>query len=47
MSYKIAVNAIIRLQKRAIRIIYRTGYYEHANTLFIKSHFMKSDELIY
>ena len=37
-AYKSTLQPICTIQKRAIRTINKTGYRDHANPLFIKSH---------
>ncbi len=42
-----ALNQIVVLQKQAVRIINKAGNYETTNPLFIKSHVMKFNDLVY
>lgn len=44
---KTTVNVIDLLQKRAIRVINKVGYYINTNSLTIKSHVMKFDDWVY
>ena len=46
-TYKTTVNAIVLLQKRAIRIINKVDYYAHTRPLFMKSQIMKFNDLVY
>ena len=45
-TYKSHLESLFILQKRAIRIIANSGYLEHTNQLFIKSHTIKLYDLI-
>lgn len=46
-TFKTAINSIIKLQKRAIRIINKADYYAHTEPLFLNSHVMKFYDLFY
>ena len=46
-TYKTTVNAIVLLQKRAIRLINKVDFYEHTDPLFKKTHVMKFKDLVY
>ena len=43
---KTVIDPIIKLQKKAIRIINQTGYLAHTNPLFIKNNLLKLEDLI-
>ncbi len=45
-TYKTNLNAIYRLQKKAVRIVKRVDYYEPTNNLFINLHALKSLDLV-
>lgn len=45
-NYKTTLQPICKIQKRAIRTIYKTGYRDHTNPLFIKSHMLKFMDLV-
>ena len=34
------------MQKRAIRLVHKVGFYEHTNTLFLKSRILKFKDLV-
>ena len=46
-TFKTTINPIIKLQKRAIRIINNADYYAHTEILFSNSHVMKYNDLFY
>lgn len=46
-TYKTNIDPIIKLQKRAIRIINKAGYLETTNPLFIKSCTLKFVDMVY
>ena len=45
-TYKSSLNALIILQKRAIRIINKAGYRDHTNILFLNSNLLKFIDII-
>ncbi len=45
-TYKTTLQPICTIQKRAIRTINNTGYRDHTNPLFIKSHMLKFMDLV-
>lgn len=47
LTFKMTINSIVILQKWAIGIINKAGYCDHTNPLFIKSHAMKFNDLVY
>lgn len=46
-AYKTNLDPIIKLQKRASRIINEVGYCDHTNQLFIRSHTLKFLDIVY
>lgn len=44
-TYKSTLQAICTIQKKAIRIVNKVGYYEHTNTLFLKLNILKFMDL--
>ncbi len=46
-AYKTNLDPIIKLQKRAIRIINEVGYRDSTNQLFIRSHTLKFLDIVY
>lgn len=45
-NYKSSLDSLVRLQKRAIRIIHKVGYYDHTNILFAQSNQLKLLDLV-
>ncbi len=45
-TYKTNLNAIYRLQKKAVKIVKRVDYYEPTNNLFINLHALKFLDLV-
>ena len=45
-TYKSSLLPLVTLQKRAIRIINKAGYYDHTNLLFLHSRIMKFNDLV-
>lgn len=45
-TYKNNLNEIFTLQKKALRIIHKTGYRDHTNPLFLHSKVMKFEDLV-
>ena len=45
-NYKSNIQPLTIIQKRAIRIVNKVGYYDHTNTLFLKSQVIKFIDLI-
>ena len=45
-SYKGTLEPLVKLQKKALRIIYRVPYQAHTNDLFIKARFLKLHDII-
>lgn len=45
-TYKSTLNRVIILQKRAIRIIFNTTYWEHTNKLFCNSNLLKLRDIV-
>lgn len=46
-TYKCSLSSIFILQKRALRIIHKTGYRDHTNPLFLKSKILKFTDLVH
>ena len=45
-TYKSSLLPLVTLQKRAIRIINKAGYYDHTNLLFLHSRIIKFNDLV-
>ena len=45
-TYRSNIQPLTIIQKRAIRIVNKVGYYDHTNTLFLNSQVMKFIDLI-
>uniref|UniRef100_A0A8C6UW15 Reverse transcriptase domain-containing protein n=4 Tax=Neogobius melanostomus TaxID=47308 RepID=A0A8C6UW15_9GOBI len=45
-NYKSSLHPLVILQKRAVRIIHKVGYYDHTNILFLQSKLLKMHDLV-
>ena len=45
-NYKTTLQPLVKLQKRAVRIIHKADYLEHTNTLFLQSKIIKFLDLV-
>lgn len=45
-NYQCTIQALFKLQKRAMRIIHKVGFLEHSNKLFIQSKLFKIHDII-
>lgn len=45
-TYQCTIDSLVKLQKRALRIIHKVGYLDHTHNLFIQSGLLKFDDLV-